>query len=131
MAEAKDDVYPLASPDGSAIPYAIGDPLSLFIAAFTDAVSAVKTVDAASEIAVIIAQGADAIICVGGVALNTEDVAHTNHQYCPQDVPVSIKLTTNTFTVIAANATESGKVIVQTYRRWQSLSIDTLQTNII
>lgn len=122
-----DATYPLSDPAGKAIPFDVGDPfLGLFSCTFATAASAEKTLGADWEIAVFWATE-DCVVAFGaGVTWSgAHDVVRANHLLVPRKTPTSIRLTTNKFKV--ARVSTDGVLFVQSFRRWQGISTETLQ----
>lgn len=128
--QAEEQVYPLATPEGKDIPFDVGDPIGLFITAFTTGASAEKTLPTGFQIGVLYST-ADMVIAFGtGVTLNlTPDVEKVDHQFVPAGTPVSIHFPASAFKTIGVAT--SGTLYIQGYRRWKALSQEVQQTRII
>ena len=117
--EAEESAYPLADPRGVPIPFDIGDPEGLWIAAIGVAASSEKTLPSGWEIVVLYATQ-DCVIGFGNnITLNlTADVEKADHQMVPAGYPVTIRLPSLKFKVIG---TVAGTLYIQKYRRWKAV----------
>ncbi len=127
----EEQAYPHASPDGKEIPYDVGDPIGLWIHAFTSAQSAEVTLPTTWETVVLYSPDEPLLVAFGdGVTVSlAAGAAKTNTQYIPAATPVSVRLPSNKFKSISVSG-DSGSLYIQAYRRWRALSTEAQQTRI-
>lgn len=115
--------YPLAAPDGTAIPLEVFKPLSFMRKSFTTTVSGTLNVPAGCEIMSVMAS-ADCFISFGGTAAVPPDgSAVANLVFLPKILRMTIAPPTDTFTVIGDGV--SGNIHIQFIDKWASVLLQT------
>ncbi len=117
--------YPLATPDGRAIPLDVVKPVGFLQKAFTTAASGTLTLPSNVEVLSVFAS-ADCYIQFGGTAAVPADgVVVTNLLYVPKNMRITAAPPATTFTVIGK--TTSGTLNVQLLEKWAGLILDVQQ----
>ena len=124
----EETLYPLSTPGGASIPFDLGEPIGLFPIDFTDvdAEATLPDPDDGYDVAVLLSNE-DVILRIGGAVTTTNETLLTNAVYVPADVPTAVKISGTAAHVMAPGSGDTGRLWIQYFRKWASLSKDVLQ----
>lgn len=122
MSQAEQELYPLASQEGRAIPFEVAEPVALAVIPFTDTATAPLSFPTGSEIVVILSSEPCIIAFGKTVPTITNDTFHTDCAMIPADALVYLKIPADKESIsVVRDGSTNGTAKIQVYRTWRAL----------